>query len=151
VCKGWPIKSSPCTMTFNDLLCFPFLINPLLIPHFEWSVGLCILGHHSSHLVPWKTGQGYEILHELQPPSHAGYVWLICLLGTFRKWDHKSTPIWKGALLGDSSPTTHLSWSLFKFSNVNSFFILLGEGPSISPFSCVSPVMDTQCFFYDFC
>jgi hypothetical protein len=33
--KGWATKSSPCTATFNDLLCFPFLIDPLLIPHLE--------------------------------------------------------------------------------------------------------------------
>jgi hypothetical protein len=25
--KGWAIKSSPCTATFNDLLCFPFQLN----------------------------------------------------------------------------------------------------------------------------
>jgi hypothetical protein len=36
--KEWAIKSSPSTATFNDLLCFPLLINPLLIPHLEWRV-----------------------------------------------------------------------------------------------------------------
>jgi hypothetical protein len=32
-----------------------------------------------------------------------------------------------------SSPTTHLTWSLFNF---NSFFVLLAEAPHISPFAC---------------
>jgi hypothetical protein len=35
-----------------------------------------------------------------------------------------------------SSPTTHLSWSLFNF---NRSFVLLAEGPGISPFACLSP------------
>jgi hypothetical protein len=24
MCKGWAIKSCPCTATFNDLLCYPY-------------------------------------------------------------------------------------------------------------------------------
>jgi hypothetical protein len=42
-----------------------------------------------------------------------------------------------------SSPTTHLNWSLFSF---NRSFVLLAEGPDISPFAYLSPVMNSQCF-----
>jgi hypothetical protein len=42
-----------------------------------------------------------------------------------------------------SSPTTHLNWSLFNF---NRSFVFLAEGPDISSFSCLSPVVDSQCF-----
>jgi hypothetical protein len=48
----------------------PLLISPLLIPHLEWSVGLCLRGLHSSHLVPWKTGPGDEILNKLWSHNH---------------------------------------------------------------------------------
>jgi hypothetical protein len=96
--EGWAKGSGPCTATFNDLLCFPFLINPLLIPHLEWSVGLCLRGRHSSHSIPWRTGPGDEILFGLQPHNHTGRVWLIrLLLGTFRKLGHRSIPVWKEA------------------------------------------------------
>jgi hypothetical protein len=44
-----------------------------------------------------------------------------------------------------SSPTTHLNWSLFNF---NKCFVLLAEGPGISPFACSSPVTDSQCFLW---
>jgi hypothetical protein len=27
VCKGWAIKTSPCTATFNDLLCYPYSLT----------------------------------------------------------------------------------------------------------------------------
>jgi hypothetical protein len=40
-----------------------------------------------------------------------------------------------------SSPTTHHSWFLFNF---NSSFVLLAEGPHMSPFACLSPVKDPQ-------
>jgi hypothetical protein len=40
-----------------------------------------------------------------------------------------------------SSPTTHLKWSLFNF---NRSFVLLEEGPSMSPFASLSPVVDSQ-------
>jgi hypothetical protein len=30
----------------------PFSMNPLLIPHFELNVGLCLWGRHNSYLVP---------------------------------------------------------------------------------------------------
>lgn len=33
--RGWAKRSSSCTTTFNVLLCFPFLINPLLSLHLE--------------------------------------------------------------------------------------------------------------------
>jgi hypothetical protein len=89
--EAWAKRSSPCTETF------PFL----LILHLEWSVGLCLWRRHSSHLVPWKTGTGDVIINKLWPHNHMGYVWLICLLGTFRKWGHQSILVWKGALLGD--------------------------------------------------
>jgi hypothetical protein len=135
------------TTTFNDLLCFPFLIAPLLIPHLEWSVGLCRWGRHSSHLVPWRTGTGNEILYELQPHNHIECVWLIRhLLGTLRKWGHQSIPILKRCPFRwqcpAKSPTTHLNWSPFNF---NRSFVLLTEGLGISPFAYLSqngPVAD---------
>jgi hypothetical protein len=34
------------------IYCASIFINPWLIPHFEWSVGLCLWGRHSNHLVP---------------------------------------------------------------------------------------------------
>jgi hypothetical protein len=80
----------------------PFLINSSLIPPLEWSVGLSLWGRHSSHLDPWRTGPGDEILNKLWSHNHTGCVWLIRVLGTFRKWGHQSIPAWKGALLGDS-------------------------------------------------
>jgi hypothetical protein len=40
-----------------------------------------------------------------------------------------------------SSPTTHLNCSLL---SLNRFFVLLAEGPCISPFVCLSPVKDSQ-------
>jgi hypothetical protein len=43
-----------------------------------------------------------------------------------------------------SNPTTHLSWSLFSSSRS---FVPLAEGPDINPFACLSPVVDSQCFF----
>jgi hypothetical protein len=27
VCEGWAIKTSPCTATFNDLLCYPYSLT----------------------------------------------------------------------------------------------------------------------------
>jgi hypothetical protein len=50
--------------------CASPLINPLLIPHFEWNVELYLGGCHSSHLVPWRTCPGEEILNELWPHNH---------------------------------------------------------------------------------
>jgi hypothetical protein len=44
-----------------------------------------------------------------------------------------------------NSPTTHLNWSLFYF---NISFVLLAEDHSISPFACLSPVMDSQGFLW---
>jgi hypothetical protein len=52
----------------------PLLINPLLILHLEWSVGLHLGGCHSSYLVPWRTGPGDEILNNLWPNNCIGYV-----------------------------------------------------------------------------
>jgi hypothetical protein len=40
------------------------------------------------------------------------------------------------------SLTIHLSWSLFR---VNRSLVLLAEGPGISSFDCLSPVMDSHC------
>jgi hypothetical protein len=45
-----------------------------------------------------------------------------------------------------NSHTTHLSWSLFNFKKS---FIHLAEGPDINPFACLSPIVDSQCFFCD--
>jgi hypothetical protein len=44
-----------------------------------------------------------------------------------------------------SSPTTHLSWSLFNF---NRSLILLAEGPDMSPLACLSPITDSQYFLW---
>jgi hypothetical protein len=44
-----------------------------------------------------------------------------------------------------SSLTTRLNWSLF---NCNGSFFHLAEGPDISPFVCLSPVVDFQCFLW---
>jgi hypothetical protein len=41
-------------------------------------------------------------------------------------------------------PTTHLNLFLFNFNRSS---VLLAEGLSISPFTCSSPVTDSQCFF----
>jgi hypothetical protein len=44
-----------------------------------------------------------------------------------------------------NSPTIRLNWSLFNF---NRSFVLLAEGPNISPFACLSPVVDSYCFMW---
>jgi hypothetical protein len=44
-----------------------------------------------------------------------------------------------------SSPTIHLNWSLFNF---NRSFVLLAEGPDISPFASLSPVVNSQYFLW---
>jgi hypothetical protein len=44
-----------------------------------------------------------------------------------------------------NSPTTHLNWYLFNF---NRFFVLLADGLDMSPFACLSPVMDSHCFVW---
>jgi hypothetical protein len=44
----------------------PLLINPLLILHFEWSVGLYLWEHHNSHLTPQKIlAQEYPLKLEM--------------------------------------------------------------------------------------
>jgi hypothetical protein len=40
-----------------------------------------------------------------------------------------------------NSPTIHLNWYLFNF---NRSFVLLAEGPHVSPFACLSPVVDSH-------
>jgi hypothetical protein len=127
--KGWAIKIQLLHRDFQWSIVLPLLINPLLIPHLEWSVGLCIWDSHSSHLVQWRPGPGDEILNKVWPHNHIGYVCLIhYLLGTFRKWDHQSISIlnsrWQCPV---SSPTTHLHWSLFSF---NRSFVLLATQQS---------------------
>jgi hypothetical protein len=125
---GWAKRYGLCTATFKDPICFPFLINLLLILHLEWSVGLCLWGRHSSHLVLWKTSPGDEILNKLWPHNHIGYVCLIrLLLGTFRKWGWSVSPSLKRWQCPVKSPTTHLNCSLFNF---NTSFVLLAEGIS---------------------
>jgi hypothetical protein len=42
-------------------------------------------------------------------------------------------------------PTVLLNWSLFNF---NRSFVLLAGGPDISPFACLSPVIDSRCFMW---
>jgi hypothetical protein len=102
VCMRGGPQSGPCTATITDLLCFPFdqsFINPTL----TMKCRLCLWGCQSSYLVPWRTGPGDEILNELQPHNHIGYVWPIhLLLGTFHKWDHPPIPDRKGVPLDDS-------------------------------------------------
>jgi hypothetical protein len=94
---GWPICMYVCVRVGHSnlalalrpsLICYASpLINPLLILHFGWNVGPYLWWHHNSHLVPWNTGPGDEILNKLWPHNHIGYVWLIQpLLGTFHKW-----------------------------------------------------------------
>jgi hypothetical protein len=58
--KEWGIKLQPlhCELQWSSVL--PRLMNPLLVPHLEWRVWLCIWWRHSSHLVPWRTGPGDE-------------------------------------------------------------------------------------------
>jgi hypothetical protein len=91
-------KIRPLHRDLQWCIVLPLFINPLLILHLEWSVGLCLWGRHSSDLVPWKSGPGDGILNKLWPHNHTGYVWLIhLLLGTFRKWGHQSIPVWNGA------------------------------------------------------
>jgi hypothetical protein len=46
-----------------------------------------------------------------------------------------------------SSPVTHRNWFLFNF---NSSLVLLTDGPCRNPFSCLSPVKDSQ-YFYGLC
>jgi hypothetical protein len=54
VCKKCGPHPSPAPRP-SLIYCASPLINPLSIPHFEWSVGLCLWGRHKSHLVPWRT------------------------------------------------------------------------------------------------
>jgi hypothetical protein len=120
--EGVSHKIQPLHRDLQWSIVLPLLISPLLIPHLDWSVGLCIWGRHTSHLVLWKTGPGDEILNELQPHNHTGYsyVWLIhLLLGTFRKWDYESIPIWKGALLISIALKTFI-WSGFWYGEYSS-------------------------------
>jgi hypothetical protein len=42
-------------------------------------------------------------------------------------------------------PTTQLNWCLLNF---NRSFIILAEALIVSPFACLSPVMDSQCFLW---
>jgi hypothetical protein len=60
---GQKIRPLHCDPQWSIVL--TLLINPLLILHLEWSVGLCLWGRHSSHLVPWKTGPGDEIVNKM--------------------------------------------------------------------------------------
>jgi hypothetical protein len=57
----WPSALRP-----SLIYCASPLISPLWIPHFEWNVGLCLWGHHKSHLVPRRIGPGDEISNK--PP-----------------------------------------------------------------------------------
>jgi hypothetical protein len=130
VCNRGGPRLALALLPFLIYCAFP-LISPLLIPHFEWSAGLYLWGRHRSHLVPWKTGPGDEILDKLEPHSHIGRVRLIhLLLGTSTKWDHSSAPIWTGVPLdGSVLCIVPLSISLFNF---NRSLVLLAEGPGIS-------------------
>jgi hypothetical protein len=47
-----------------------------------------------------------------------------------------------------SSPTTHLSWSLF---SSNRSFVRLAEVPDINPFACLSRVVDSEYFLWFLC
>jgi hypothetical protein len=54
VCVRGGTKIQPLHRDLQWSIVLPLLINPLLIPHLELSVGLCIWGRHSRHLVPWS-------------------------------------------------------------------------------------------------
>jgi hypothetical protein len=97
--KGWALVPRP-----SMIYCASsFLVNTLLILHFEWNIGLCLWGRHNSHVVPKKTGPVDEILNTLWPHNHIGCVWLIHLFpGTVHKLDYLSVPAWKVVLSGDS-------------------------------------------------
>jgi hypothetical protein len=60
-----------------------------------------------------------------------------------------SIPVWKGVPLDYkcpvNSPSMHLNWSLLNF---NRSFVLLAEGPVISPFAWLNSVVDFHCFVW---
>jgi hypothetical protein len=57
---------------------------------------------------------------------------------TTNRWRQGSQPYAPAAL---HPQVTHLSWSLFNF---NRSFVILAEGPDISPFASLIPVVDSQ-------
>jgi hypothetical protein len=96
-----------------------------------------LMGHHSSHLVPWGASSGDEILNKLWPHNHVGAVAdsyssrHLSQVGSSVSPSLKWCPFrWQCPV---NSPTTHLNWSLFNF---NRSFVLLVEGSGISPFAC---------------
>jgi hypothetical protein len=138
--EGWARKYSPCTATLQWSIVLPLLINPLLIPHLEWSLygGAIVviwfheeLGQVTKYFVSYSLTISQDIC-----VAHSSSSRHLSQMGSY------SIPIWIGALLGDSvllsSPTTHLTWSLFNF---NRSFVPLVDGPSISPIACVKVYM----------
>jgi hypothetical protein len=131
------------------IYCTSLWINPLLIPHFEWNVGLYLWRRHNGHLVPWRTGPGDKILNgAIASQLHRTCVWQSHLpLGTFHKWDCPSVPIWKGVLLDDSVLWIVQLSSLIDLCLVSvDPMILCSQGPDISPFACLSQIVDSYCF-----
>jgi hypothetical protein len=51
IIRGGP-EIRPLHRDLQWTIVLPILINPLLILHFEWNVGLYLWGHHNSHFVP---------------------------------------------------------------------------------------------------
>jgi hypothetical protein len=143
--KGWGILMRPSMIYYAS----PFLYNSFSTVHFEWKVGLCLWG---IMVITWfhkKLAQLTNSLNKVWPHKHIGCVWVIHLFpGTVHKWSHLSIPVWKYVISGDcpvNSPTTHLNWSLFNFYRS---IVLLAGDPSVSPFACWSPVMDSHCFLW---
>jgi hypothetical protein len=131
------------------IYCASPLISSLLIPHFKWNVGHYLWGHHKSHLVPWRTGPGDNLKWLIASQSHRTCVAdlsssrHLSQVGSSVNPNLKSCPFrWQYPV---NSPTIHLNWSLFNF---NRSFVLLTEGPDISPFACLSPVVGSRCFLW---
>jgi hypothetical protein len=145
----WGMGHNPVLAPLPSMIsCASPSINPLLILHLEWNVGLYLRGRHSSHSVPWRSCPGDEVLNKQRPHNHIGYMWLIhLLLGTFRRWGRLSNLSLKRCLFRWQCPvnsrTVQFNWSLFNF---NRSFFLLAEGPDIRPFACVSIVVDSHSF-----
>jgi hypothetical protein len=59
--RGVSHKNRPSHCNLQWSIGLPLWNNSLLILHFEWNVGLYLLGCHKSHLVPWRIDPGDDI------------------------------------------------------------------------------------------
>jgi hypothetical protein len=140
--RGGP-HSSPAPLP-SLIYCASPLISPLLIPHFEWSAGLYLWGRHRSHSIKnWPRWRNLKWAKASQ--SHRTCVAdssasrHLLQVGSFINPNLKRCPFrWQCPVY---SPTIHFSWSLFNF---NRSLVLLAEGPGISSFAGLSPVMDSH-------